>query len=124
MLSEMLKRIEKTNEQRAKMACTLVAIMKHSDHASIQLRSTIAATFIEMLETSMIDEDSDLIDLINDGINSVAEDAKEHGVDDLREQLSMTVKKAKRMAEEHFERVNAGNDILSKVNFNNDINLN
>jgi len=124
MLSEMLKRIEKTNEQRAKMACTLVAIMKHSDHASLQLRSTIAATFIEMLETSMIDEDSDLIDLINDGINSVAEDAKEHGVDDLREQLSRTVKKAKRMAEEHFERVNAGNDILSKVNFNNDINLN
>jgi len=124
MLSEMLKRIEKTNEQRAKMACTLVAIMKHSDHASIQLRSTIAATFIEMLETSMIDEDSDLIKLINEGIDSVAEDAKEHGVMDLREQLSTTVKKAKQMVEEHFERVNAGNDILSKVNFNNDINLN
>lgn len=124
MLSEMLKRIEKTNEQRAKMACTLVAIMKHSDHASLQLRSTIAATFIEMLETSMIDEDSDLIKLINDGIDSVAEDAKECGVDNFREQISTTVKKAKQMVEEHIERVNTGNDILSKVNFNNNINLN
>ncbi len=124
MLSEMLKRIEKTNEQRAKMACTLVAIMKHSEHASIQLRSTIAATFIEMLETSMIDEDSDLIKLINDGIDSVAEDAKECGVDNFREQISKTIKQAQALVEEKMERVKSGDDILSKVNFNNDINLN
>jgi SET domain-containing protein len=77
-----------------------------------------------MLETSMIDEDIDLVNLINEGIDSVAEDAKEHGVMDLREQLSTTVKKAKQMVEEHIERVNTGNDILSKVNFNNNINLN
>ena len=64
MLKEMLMRIQKTNEQRAKMACTLVNVMKHSAHASIELRSTIACTFMEMLETSMIEEDGDMVKLI------------------------------------------------------------
>ena len=124
MLKEMLMRIQKTNEQRAKMACTLVNVMKHSAHASIELRSTIACTFMEMLETSMIEEDGDMVRLINDAIDSLVEEAKDLGVPDLRKQLRDTIKKATKVVEEKMERVNTGNDILSKVNFNNNINLN
>ena len=119
----MLMRIQKTNEQRAKMACTLVQIMKHSAHASIELRSTIACTFMEMLETSMIEEDTDMIRMINDAIDCLVEEARDLGVPDLRKQLADTIKKANKRVEEKMERVDTGNDILSKVNFNNNMHV-
>ena len=55
---------------------------------------------------------------------TISEEAKELGVPDLRAQLADTIKKANKVVEEKMERVNRGNDILSKVNFNNNINLN
>jgi len=121
---DVVERIRKTNDQRAKMAFTLVGVMKHSEHCSIQMRSTVAASMIEMLETCMIDEDDDLVNIMNDAINQVCEDAKEHGVDDLRSMLKQTIEHANEVLEEKLNRVKEGNDILSKMNFDNNINLN
>ena len=121
---DVVERIRKTNDQRAKMAYTLVGVMKHSEHCSIQMRSTVAASMIEMLETCMIDEDDDLIKLLNDAINEVCEDAKEHGVDDLRSMLKQTIEHANEVLKEKLNRVKEGDDILSKMNFDNNINLN
>jgi rubrerythrin len=123
-LNDIFERIRKTNDQRAKMAYTLVGVMKHSEHCSIQMRSTVAASMIEMLDSCMIDEDNDLIKLLNDAINEVCEDAKEHGVDDLRSMLQQTIKTANEVLKEKLNRVKEGDDILSKMNFDNNINLN
>mgnify|MGYP003351152260 FL=1 len=124
MLGEIFKKIEKTNQQRATMAMVLITIMKQSEQASLSLRTSIAASFIDMLDKSMIEEDDGMVRLINDAIDYVAAEAKEAGVDDLRTTLKGIVQHANEVIEERDSRVKEGNDILSKVNFNNDINLN
>ena len=122
-LKDILERIRKTNDQRAKMALTLVGVMKHSEHCSIQMRSTVAASMIEMLDSCMIDEDDDLVNIMNEAINQVCEDAKEHGIDDLRSRLKQTIQYANEVLEEKLNRVKAGDEILSQLNLN-DLNLN
>ena len=122
-LNDIFERIRKTNDQRAKMAYTLVGVMKHSEHCSIQMRSTVAASMIEMLDNCMIEEDGDLIQLLNGAINEVCEDAKQHGVDDLRSMLEQTIKTANEVLKEKITRVKEADEILSKLNLN-DLNLN
>ena len=122
-LNDIFERIRKTNDQRAKMAYTLVGVMKHSEHCSIQMRSTVAASMIEMLDSCMIDEDGDLIKLLNDAINAVCEDAKQHGVDDLRSTLEETIKTANEIVNQKINRVKEADEILSQLNLN-DLNLN
>ena len=124
MLGEIFKKIEKTNQQRATMAMVLVTIMKQSEQASLSLRTSIAASFIDMLDKSMIEEDDGMVRLINDAIDYVAAEAKEAGVEDLRTTLKGIVQHANEVIEERDSRVKEGNDILSQINFNNDINLN
>ena len=115
------ERIEKTNDQRIKMALTLFNIMKNtSGRIDLELRSTVAATMIEMLQTSMIAEDADLIKVINEGIDSVCEDVRDHyGIMDFRNHLKGIIKQTK----EQVERVEKGEDILKSLNLDN-INLN
>jgi len=120
---DVVERIKKTNNQRAKMAYTLVGVMKNSEHCSIQMRSTVAASMIEMLETCMIDEDDDLVKLLNGAINEVCEDAKEHGVDDLRSILKQTIEDTNEVLKEKLNRMNEGDEILSQLDLNN-LNLN
>jgi capsule polysaccharide export protein KpsE/RkpR len=121
MMNGIRERIEKTNDQRIKMALTLFNIMKNATgRVDLELRSTVAATMIEMLQTSMIAEDTDLIEVINEGIDSVCEDVKtQYGITDFRNHLKGIVKQT----QEQVERVNAGEDILKSLNLNN-INLN
>jgi len=117
MLNGIRERIEKTNDQRIKMALTLFNIMKNSTgRIDLELRSTVAATMVEMLQTSMIAEDTDLIKVINEGIDSVCEDVKnEYGIMDFRNHLKGIVKQT----QEQVERVNAGEDILKSLNLDN-----
>ena len=111
------ERIEKTNDQRIKMALTLYNIMINtSGCTSLNLRSTVAATMIEMLDTSMIAEDTTLIDLLNDGIDSVCAAVKsEYGIPDYRKQLRGVIASS----QEKVERINAGDDILKGLDLNN-----
>ena len=123
MLADIFKKIEKTNQQRATMAMVLVTIMKQSEQASLSLRTSIAASFMDMLDKSMIEEDTGMVNLINDAIDYVAAEAKEAGVEDLRGTLKGIIQHANEVIEERDGRVKEGNDILSQINFN-DINLN
>jgi uncharacterized membrane-anchored protein len=118
MLSEIFKRIEKTNAQRATMAMVLVTIMKQSESASLSLRTSIAASFMDMLDKNMIEEDEGLVRLINEGIDYVVDEAKEHGVDDLRTTLKGIIQNANKVIEERESRVKEGDDILNNINFN------
>jgi hypothetical protein len=123
-MKEITERIQKTNEQRIKMALTLINVMKHTEQSTLALRSSVAASMIEMIQSSMIQEDSDLIKILNEGIDEVCIQAKEeHGIENYRSRLKDTIDLANRIAVEQNNRVNEGDEILSKVNFNN-INLN
>lgn len=122
-LKQIVERVAKTNDQRMKMAFTLVNVMKHTEHSSLSIRSSIAAAMIDMLDTSMIEEDGELINLMNDAIDGVCEEAKEHGVMDLRSRLREAVAVSNQMVAEKINRVNEGNEILSKLDLNN-LNLN
>ena len=116
MFKEIAQRIAKTNDQRIKMALTLYNIMKNtSGQTDLSLRSTVAATMIEMLQTSMIAEDTDLIKLINDGIDDVCKDVKaKYGIEDFRSNLKGIIKQS----QEQIERINVGEDILKSLNLN------
>jgi len=115
-MKEITERIQKTNEQRIKMALTLINVMKHTEQSTLSM--------IEMIQSSMIQEDSDLIKILNEGIDEVCIQAKEeHGIENYRSRLKDTIDLANRIAVEQNNRVNEGDEILSKVNFNN-INLN
>jgi hypothetical protein len=118
MFNEIAEKIAKTNEQRCVMALTLVNVMKQSNGASIDLRSAIAASLIDMLDNHMLNEDRDLIRVLNEGIDSVCEDAKQYGVKDLRSALRQTIQTSKQQIEEHLKRVNEGSNILNQINLN------
>lgn len=113
-------RIKKTNDQRVVMALTIVNVMKHTEGASIQIRSAVAASMMEMLNKHMIPEDTDLIKMIDESINELCEEARiNYGVEDLRMGLCNSIE----IVEEQVERIKEGDDILKGINFDN-INLN
>jgi hypothetical protein len=118
MFKEIREKIEKTNEQRIKMALTLMNVMKHSNAATIELRASVAASLLDMLETDMLPEDDGLIRVINEGIDVVCKDAEKHGVKDLRSRLLETIVVAKKIIDEKIDRVNEGDSILNNINFN------
>ena len=123
-LKEVMERIQRTNDQRCKMAFTLINVMKQATQSSLALRSAVAAAVLEMMETSMIEEDNELIGILNEGIDSVCKEAKdEHGIDDYRYQLLKKVKSAKSIIDEKINREKNGDEILSQLNLN-DLNLN
>lgn len=122
MLGEILDKIRKSNEQRLKMACTLVNVMKQSEGATLELRTAVAASLLEMLQYDMLTEDKDLVKLLDEAIESVCTEAREtRGVEDLRSNLIAMVERARQMMNEITEkeqRVNVGEDILKTINFN------
>lgn len=118
MLNEIFNKIAKSNEQRVKMALTLMNVMKQSNGASIELRSAVAASMLDMIGTDMIAEDTQLIKILNEGIDIVCEDAKKYGVTDLRSKLEESIVVAKQIIEQKENRVKDGGDILSNINFN------
>jgi len=117
-MKDILEKIAKSNEQRCIMALTLINVMKQSEGVSIQVRSSVAASLLDMLDTHMLDEDKDLIRVLNEGIDSVCNDAKEYGVKDLRSALRQTIQISKQHIEEHLKRVDEGQNILNQINLN------
>lgn len=122
MLGEILDKIRKSNEQRLKMACTLVNVMKQSEGATLELRTAVAASLLEMLQYDMLTEDKDLVKILDEAIDYVCTEAREtRGVEDLRSNLVEMVERARKMIDEinkKEERVNVGEDILKTINFN------
>jgi hypothetical protein len=121
MFKEIAERIAKTNDQRIKMSLVLFNIMKNtSGQADLQLRSAVAASVIEMLDTSMITEDKDLIKLLNEGVDNVCNAVKEqYGITDFRSTLNGMIKQT----HEQIQRIEQGEEILKGLNLDN-INLN
>lgn len=113
-LKEIRERIEKTNEQRITMALLITNVMK-SPMVDIATKSAMAATLLEMLDTSMIAEDGALIKVLNEAINEVNEEAKEHGQYNLIERLNEIRKDVKGK----MDRIDKGTEILKSLNLDN-----
>lgn len=118
MFAEIKEKIKKSNEQRIKMALTLINVMKQSESATIQLRSSVAASVLDMLQNDMMPEDDSLIKCLNEGIDSVCEDAKSNGIYDLRNKLNNILSDSRKIIAEKIEREEDGSNILNTINFN------
>lgn len=111
-------KIEKTNHQRVMMSVLLTELMKNK-LTPIVLKSSIAASVLDMLESTMIQEDTPIINMLNAAVDSVCEEAKEHGVSNLRQKLTAIRKETA----EQVERVRQGEAVLKSLNLDN-LNLN
>ena len=114
MLHGIRERIEKTNQQRVTMALLICNVMQ-SPLTDIATKSAMAATMMDMLDTTMIEEDKELIKALNGAIQSVNEEAKEYGQDDLIGNLN----RIRKEVSEKMDRVSEGEDILSSLNLDN-----
>ena len=113
-LKEIRQRIEKTNEQRVTMALLITNVMA-SPLVDIATKSAMAATMLNMIDTCMIAEDTELITVLTKAINGVNEEAKEYGQYNLIEKLNEIRNEVK----EQMERVEKGEAILKQLNLDN-----
>ena len=114
MLHGIRERIEKTNEQRITMALLIINVMQ-SPLTDIATKSAMAATMLDMLDKSMIEEDGALIEALNGAIKSVNDEAKEYGQEDLIGNLNRIRKEVR----EKMDRVEEGTNILNSLNLDN-----
>ena len=114
MFRELKEKIEKTNEQRVTMALLIINVMK-SPLTDIATKSAMAATMLDMLDRFMLEEDTELINVINEGIKSVHNEAKEYGQDNLIESLN----KIRKQVKEKMKRAEDGENILKSMNLDN-----
>ena len=85
----------------------------------IATKSAMAATMMDMLDKHMIQEDRALITALNEAIQSVHNEAKEYGQDDLIGNLNRIRKEVR----EKMDRAEDGQNILNSLNLDN-FNLN
>jgi len=113
-LKEIRERIVKTNQQRVTMALLITNVMG-SPMVDIATKSAMAATLLDMLDTTMIDEDTELIKVLNTAINEVNEEAKEYGQYNLIERLN----EIRNDVKGKMDRIEKGEQILSSLNLDN-----
>ncbi len=115
MFKEIADKIKMTNDQRIKMALTLVNVIENPQLSSLELRISVATSMLEMLNTSMIEEDTMLINLINSTIDKVCNEVEqEKGIPDMRNRMLEIISVSK----EKTERINTGESILNNINYN------
>ena len=112
------ERIDKTNRQRMSMVILLSHLMKF-EGVPFNIKASIAASMMDVLDEHMIPEDGPIIQMLNDAIDSVCEEAEAMGTHNLRGQLNRIRKECTDQAKRQME----GEKILKSMNFG-DINLN
>lgn len=115
MFKELTDRIAKTNDQRIKMICTLANVMENEHVGMMELKASVATSMLEMLSTSMIEEDTILIKMLNKSIDKVCSDIEsETGLKDVRERFEMIIEQSR----EKIQRLETAESILKNINFN------
>ena len=114
MFKEIHEKIQKTNDQRMKMMFTLINVMSNTKESSLELRTAVAASMLEMLDTSMLPEDAILIQLIDSAIDSVCSEAENKGIVNMKESLRKIIK----VTLEKVNHVATGDSILNNINLN------
>jgi len=112
----------KLNEQRFATIVILCNVLDTEKGVSDHIKSAICASLINMLERSMNDDDTGLVNLINNSIdNFCAKVEKQRDIENYRETLTDTVNLAKRLVDEikiKARRIKEGEDILKGICLN------
>jgi len=112
----------KLNEQRFATIVILCNVLDTEKGVTDHIKSAICASLINMLERSMTDDDTALVNLINNSIdNFCAEVEIKRGIENYRDTLTDTVQLAKRLVDElntKARRIKEGEDILKGICLN------
>lgn len=115
MFNELNEKIKKSNDQRVKMMFTLVNVMTNTKESSLELRTAVAASVLEMLDTSMLPEDVVFVEFLNNAVDSVCKEAEsDRGIPNLKENLRRIIN----VSREKIDRITEGDSILNNINFN------
>jgi hypothetical protein len=112
----------KLNEQRFTTIVILCNVLDTKDGVSDHIKSAICASLINMLERSMNDDDTALINLINNSIDGFCRQIEEkQGIENYRDTLNQTVDMAKQILKKingKAKRIKDGEDILKGICLN------
>ena len=112
----------KLNEQRFATIIILCNVLDSEEGVTDHIKSAICASLINMLERSMNDDDTALVNLINNSIdNFCAVVEAKKGIENYRDTLTETVDIAKKIVSEiknKAKRIQEGEDILKSICLN------
>ena len=112
----------KLNEQRFATIVILCNVLDTEEGVTDHIKSAICASLINMLDRSMNDDDTGLVNLINNSIdNFCAKVELERGIENYRDTLTDTVQLAKKLVDElntKARRIKEGEDILKGICLN------
>jgi ClpP class serine protease len=115
-------KFHKVNEQRFATIVILCNVLDTEDGVTDHIKSAICASLINMLERSMNEDDTALINLINNSIDTFcAKVQEERGIENYRDTLNETVNIAKKIVGEikkKVQRIKEGEDILKGICLN------
>jgi DNA-binding ferritin-like protein (Dps family) len=116
------EKMMKLNEQRFATIVILCNVLDTEEGVTDHIKSAICASLINMLERSMNDDDTGLVNLINNSIDNFCAKVEEvRGIENYRETLTDTVNLAKRLVDElntKARRIKEGEDILKGICLN------
>ena len=91
----------KLNEQRFATIVILCNVLDTEEGVTDHIKSAICASLINMLERSMNDDDTGLVNLINNSIDNFCTKVEEQrGIENYRNTLTDTVNLAKQLVDE------------------------
>jgi hypothetical protein len=116
------EKMMKLNEQRFATIVILCNVLDTEEGVTDHIKSAICASLINMLERSMNDDDTGLVNLINNSIdNFCAVVEAKKGIENYRDTLTETVDIAKKIVSEiknKAKRIQEGEDILKSICLN------
>ena len=116
------EKYQKVNEQRFATIVILCNILDTEEGVTDHIKSAICASLINMLERSMNDDDTPLVNLINNSIdNFCAKVEEQRGIQNYRDTLNETVDMAKKILNKingKAKRIKEGEDILKGICLN------
>jgi geranylgeranyl pyrophosphate synthase len=116
------EKMMKLNEQRFATIVILCNVLDTEEGVTDHIKSAICASLINMLERSMNDDDTGLVNLINNSIDNFCAKVEEvRGIENYRETLTDTVNLAKRLVDElntKARRIKEGENILKGICLN------
>lgn len=113
----------KVNEQRFSMIMILCNVLEAENGVSMAIKSATSASLLNMMELSMIPGDDDTLKaLINNSIDQFCHEVEtKHDIENYRERLMESVRKARGLVDEmkaKIERIKDGEDILKNICLN------
>jgi DNA-binding ferritin-like protein (Dps family) len=116
------EKYQKVNEQRFATIVILCNVLDTEEGVTDHIKSAICASLINMLERSMNDDDTPLVNLINNSIdNFCAKVEEQRGIQNYRDTLNETVDMAKKILNKingKAKRIKEGEDILKGICLN------